>query len=103
LNGVEGAIHVDEGGACRALHGFDGPRGRRLADRVAVLVAAQRRLGEVEGLGVSRHGILTFERSAIAWVCCADGVVVTLGAEGASPGLVLSHATRLASEEPGGE
>lgn len=103
MNGVEGALHLDEVGTSRALLGFDGPRGRRLADRVAVLVAAQRRLGEVEGFGESRHGILTFERHAIAWVCCADGVIVTLGSPGASPGLVLSHATRLASQEPPGE
>lgn len=103
MNGVEGALHLDAAGNSRALFGFDGPRGRRLADRVAVLVAAQRRLGEVEGLGEARHGILTFERQVIAWVSCPDGVIVTLGNPGASPGLVLSHASRLASEEPRGD
>lgn len=63
-------------------------------------MSAQRRLGEVEGFGASRHGVFTFELRTLAWAQHpVEGIVVAVGASGASPGLVLSHATRLAHQD----
>lgn len=100
-HGVEGGLHLGERGELLAVRGALEPAMlRRLADRLLVLVSAQRRLGEVEGFGASRHGVFTFERRTLAWAQHpVEGIVVAVGASGASPGLVLSHATRFAHED----
>lgn len=103
LNGVEGVIWVDQLGVVtrsRLAFAADPRKAARFAARVAVVWAAQRRLGAVEGLGMGSAGLALFGTRVAAWAeRSASGLVLVLGQDGASPGLVLSWATRLAAEE----